>query len=172
MGPSYVSGVSRLASRSRMLLRRRGSGRSLGSRWPLVPAADVPNSLINQVGRVTDVLMSCDSRDFQAMAVLQGKSRDAVIRELQRTVSPISILSCSHSYTVVLPFLCSHPQNLDVNQAVNNLLSRDDDDDGGEGEGSEGEPLIPAAFFPSGGTHPHTHTPTHPLPPLSPQMSC
>ncbi|CAI8024034.1 E3 ubiquitin-protein ligase UBR5 [Geodia barretti] len=90
-----------------MLLRRRGGGRGLTSRWPLVPASDVPDSLINQ-----------------AMAVLQGKSREAVIRELQRT-------------------------NLDVNQAVNNLLSRDDDD-GGDGEGSEGDPLIPAAFFPSG----------------------
>lgn len=49
-GSSYASGVSRLASRSRMLLRRRGGGRSLGSRWPLVPAADVPDALINQVG--------------------------------------------------------------------------------------------------------------------------
>ena len=34
---------------------------------------------------------------------------------------------------------------------MNNLLSRDDDDGGGDGEGSEGDPLIPAAFFPSGG---------------------
>ena len=48
-GSSYASGVSRLASRSRMLLRRRGGGRGLGSRWPLVPASDVPDSLINQV---------------------------------------------------------------------------------------------------------------------------
>ena len=51
-----------------------------------------------------------------------------------------------HSSIPMMPF----HQNLDVNQAVNNLLSRDDDD-GGEGEGSEGEHLIPAAFFPSGG---------------------
>ena len=85
--------------------------------------------------------ISCDL--VQAMAVLQGKSRDAVIRELQRTVSPIPIL---HPSIPMMPFL----QNLDVNQAVNNLLSRDDDD-GGEGEGGEGDPLIPAAFFPSGG---------------------
>ena len=85
--------------------------------------------------------ISCDL--VQAMAVLQGKSRDAVIRELQRTVSPIPIL---HPSIPMMPF----HQNLDVNQAVNNLLSRDDDD-GGEGEGSEADPLIPAAFFPSGG---------------------
>jgi E3 ubiquitin-protein ligase EDD1 len=39
----------------------------------------------------------------QAQVVLQGKSRSVIIRELQRT-------------------------NLDVNQAVNNLLSRDDDE--------------------------------------------
>lgn len=39
----------------------------------------------------------------QAQVVLQGKSRNVIIRELQRT-------------------------NLDVNQAVNNLLSRDDED--------------------------------------------
>jgi hypothetical protein len=48
-GSSYASGVSRLATRSRMLLRRRGGGRGLTSRWPLVPASDVPDSLINQV---------------------------------------------------------------------------------------------------------------------------
>ena len=47
-----------------------------------------------------------------------------------------------------------YTQNLDVNQAVNNLLSRDDDD--GDGEGSEGDSLIPAAFFPSGGEVTHT----------------
>ena len=42
--------------------------------------------------------------------VLQGKSRAAIIKELQRT-------------------------GLDINEAVNNLLSRDDDD--GEEEGSD-----------------------------------
>lgn len=42
--------------------------------------------------------------------VLQGKSRAAIIKELQRT-------------------------GLDTNEAVNNLLSRDDDD--GEEEGSD-----------------------------------
>ncbi|XP_041974178.1 E3 ubiquitin-protein ligase hyd isoform X2 [Aricia agestis] len=48
----------------------------------------------------------------QAQVVLQGKSRSLIIRELQRT-------------------------NLDVNQAVNNLLSRDDEE-GEEPEGGEG----------------------------------
>lgn len=42
--------------------------------------------------------------------VLQGKSRATIIKELQRT-------------------------GLDINEAVNNLLSRDDDD--GEEEGSD-----------------------------------
>ena len=74
------------------------------------------------------------------MAVLQGKSREAVIRELQRTVSFIPV-QFSHTPIPVR-------QNLDVNQAVNNLLSRDDDD--GDGETSDGDHLIPA-FFPSGG---------------------
>ena len=45
-------------------------GRSLVARWPIVPASEVPDDLVDQ-----------------AMAVLQGKSREAVIRELQRTVS-------------------------------------------------------------------------------------
>ncbi|XP_071854621.1 E3 ubiquitin-protein ligase UBR5-like isoform X3 [Apostichopus japonicus] len=47
----------------------------------------------------------------QAQVVLQGKSRSVIIRELQRT-------------------------NLDVNQAVNNLLSRDDED-GEDGEDND-----------------------------------
>ncbi|XP_065062827.1 E3 ubiquitin-protein ligase UBR5-like isoform X1 [Rhopilema esculentum] len=51
----------------------------------------------------------------QAQVVLQGKSRSTIIRELQRT-------------------------NLDVNLAVNNLLSRDDDD---PDEQDEGESYIP-----------------------------
>ena len=52
----------------------------------MVPAQFVPEELITQ-----------------AQVVLQGKSRNLIIRELQRT-------------------------NLDVNLAVNNLLSRDDED--------------------------------------------
>ena len=55
------------------------------------------------------------------------------------------------SFPVPIPLTA---QNLDVNQAVNNLLSRDDDD-GGEAESSDGDPLIPAALFPSGGTSPN-----------------
>ena len=58
-------------------------GRSLVARWPIVPASEVPDDLVDQ-----------------AMAVLQGKSREAVIRELQRTVS-VSIL------TAVIPlYVC------------------------------------------------------------------
>jgi E3 ubiquitin-protein ligase EDD1 len=53
---------------------------------PVVPAPFVPEDLVSQ-----------------AQVVLQGKSRNLIIRELQRT-------------------------NLDVNLAVNNLLSRDDED--------------------------------------------
>ncbi|XP_076437649.1 E3 ubiquitin-protein ligase UBR5-like [Babylonia areolata] len=71
--------------------RARRSGVIVGTR-PVVPASVVPEELINQ-----------------CQVVLQGKSRNLIIRELQRT-------------------------NLDVNMAVNNLLSRDD-----EGEGEEEE---------------------------------
>ncbi|KAL8591738.1 hypothetical protein ACOMHN_032280 [Nucella lapillus] len=71
--------------------RARRSGVIVGAR-PVVPASVVPEELINQ-----------------CQVVLQGKSRNLIIRELQRT-------------------------NLDVNMAVNNLLSRDD-----EGEGEEEE---------------------------------
>ena len=49
----------------------------------------------------------------QAQSVLQGRSRNLIIRELQRT-------------------------NLDVNLAVNNLLSRDEED-GDDGGGEEGQ---------------------------------
>ncbi|XP_033727140.1 E3 ubiquitin-protein ligase UBR5-like isoform X1 [Pecten maximus] len=64
--------------------RGRRSGVIVGTR-PLVPASVVPEDLISQ-----------------CQVVLQGKSRNLIIRELQRT-------------------------NLDVNLAVNNLLSRDDE---------------------------------------------
>ncbi|KAK7870183.1 hypothetical protein R5R35_012737 [Gryllus longicercus] len=57
-----------------------------GSARPIVPAPYVPEELVTQ-----------------AQVVLQGKSRNLIIRELQRT-------------------------NLDVNLAVNNLLSRDDEE--------------------------------------------
>lgn len=58
-------------------------GRSLiaAARWPIVPASEVPDDLVDQ-----------------AMAVLQGKSREAVIRELQRTVrrNTTSLLLCTY----------------------------------------------------------------------------
>ena len=46
--PSAAS-ASQLRSRSRILLRRRGVGRSLVARWPLVPASEVPDDLVDQV---------------------------------------------------------------------------------------------------------------------------
>ncbi|CAJ0961111.1 unnamed protein product, partial [Mesorhabditis belari] len=67
---------------------------------PMIPAADVPEDLV-----------------AQAQVVLQGKSRDVIVRELQRT-------------------------NLNVNQAVNNLLSRDDDNEDDDLD-ERGEILIP-----------------------------
>ncbi|XP_054724980.1 E3 ubiquitin-protein ligase UBR5-like isoform X2 [Uloborus diversus] len=66
--------------------RGRGAGVIMGSSRPVVPAPYVPEELISQ-----------------AQVVLQGKSRNLILRELQRT-------------------------NLDVNLAVNNLLSRDDEE--------------------------------------------
>ncbi|KRT83810.1 hypothetical protein AMK59_4307, partial [Oryctes borbonicus] len=66
-------------------------GSSSGRPMVTVPAPYVPEELVSQ-----------------AQVVLQGKSRNLIIRELQRT-------------------------NLDVNLAVNNLLSRDDE------EGEEGD---------------------------------
>ncbi|XP_075236131.1 E3 ubiquitin-protein ligase hyd isoform X1 [Lycorma delicatula] len=70
-----------------------GSGGGSSSSRPIVPVPYVPEELVSQ-----------------AQVVLQGKSRNLIIRELQRT-------------------------NLDVNLAVNNLLSRDDEegDEGDEG---------------------------------------
>lgn len=72
----------------------RGTGVIMGSARPVVPAQYVPEELVSQ-----------------AQVVLQGKSRNVIIRELQRT-------------------------NLDVNLAVNNLLSRDDEE-GDDGEDSQ-----------------------------------
>ncbi|XP_069676360.1 E3 ubiquitin-protein ligase UBR5 isoform X2 [Periplaneta americana] len=63
-----------------------GAGGAGGGSRPIVPAPYVPEELVSQ-----------------AQVVLQGKSRNLIIRELQRT-------------------------NLDVNLAVNNLLSRDDEE--------------------------------------------
>lgn len=65
---------------------RAASGVIMGGNRAIVPAQFVPEDLISQ-----------------AQVVLQGKSRNLIVKELQRT-------------------------NLDVNLAVNNLLSRDDED--------------------------------------------
>ena len=90
------------------------------------------------------------------MAVLQGKSREIVTRELQRTVGARlgnvtnkywTSLFSSFSSSFPPPSLFLLLQSLDVNQAVNNLLSRDDD--GGEGGHEEGV----VGFFPSGGEY-------------------
>lgn len=86
----------RLSNRGRIWLRRRGGTRGLIARWPVIPASEVPDDLVDQ-----------------AMSVLQDKSRETVIRELQRT-------------------------NLDVNQALNNLLGREDDDGEEHDEGIVG----------------------------------
>lgn len=58
---------------------------------------------------------------MQAQVVLQGKSRSVIIRELQRT-------------------------NLDVNLAVNNLLSRDDED-GDDGDDTASESYLPGGWW-------------------------
>ncbi|VDN35052.1 unnamed protein product, partial [Gongylonema pulchrum] len=82
--------LSRGAKIRRVMMTARRTGERAGvivdrSR-PLVPASAIPEDLI-----------------AQAQVVLQGKSRDVIVRELQRT-------------------------NLNVNEAVNNLLSRDDEE--------------------------------------------
>ncbi|KRX48325.1 E3 ubiquitin-protein ligase UBR5 [Trichinella murrelli] len=83
------AGISARATKIRRVMMARSrvgrGGVIVGSR-PLIPAGAVPEELISE-----------------AQAVLQGKSRDVIVRELQRT-------------------------NCDVNQAVNNLLGRDDED--------------------------------------------
>ncbi|KRY66835.1 E3 ubiquitin-protein ligase UBR5, partial [Trichinella pseudospiralis] len=83
------AGISSRATKIRRVMMARSrvgrGGVIVGSR-PIIPAGAVPEELVNE-----------------AQAVLQGKSRDVIIRELQRT-------------------------NCDVNQAVNNLLGRDDED--------------------------------------------
>ena len=75
-------------NRTATLRGGRGAGVIMGSTAsrPVVPAQYVPEDLVTQ-----------------AQVVLQGKSRNLIVRELQRT-------------------------NLDVNLAVNNLLSRDDEE--------------------------------------------
>nr|AZA04905.1 E3 ubiquitin-protein ligase [Anisakis simplex] len=99
---SANSALNRTAKIRRVMLTSRRSA-TLGERAgvivdrtrPLVPLSAIPEDLI-----------------AQAQVVLQGKSRDVIVRELQRT-------------------------NLNVNEAVNNLLSRDDEDGDEMDEGSE-----------------------------------
>lgn len=104
------------------LLRSSGSGvimsSSSSSGRPVMPAQFVPEELV-----------------AQAQVVLQGKSRNLIIRELQRT-------------------------NLDVNLAVNNLLSRDDEEGDGEGGdevgGGHGDGYVPEdlmSLLDGGGFH-------------------
>jgi len=81
-------------NRTAALRGGRAAGVIMGSTRAVVPAQYVPEELVSQ-----------------AQVVLQGKSRNVIIRELQRT-------------------------NLDVNLAVNNLLSRDDEE-GDDGEDSQ-----------------------------------
>ncbi|XP_050433400.1 E3 ubiquitin-protein ligase UBR5 isoform X2 [Adelges cooleyi] len=116
-GGGGTGGGGSLSSATRHLTRRarimrsgtfRGTSRSSGSGVimssssssgrPVMPAQFVPEELV-----------------AQAQVVLQGKSRNLIIRELQRT-------------------------NLDVNLAVNNLLSRDDEEGDGEGGDDVGGP--------------------------------
>uniref|UniRef100_A0A0N4ZYJ3 E3 ubiquitin-protein ligase UBR5 n=1 Tax=Parastrongyloides trichosuri TaxID=131310 RepID=A0A0N4ZYJ3_PARTI len=83
------SAASRNARLRRVMMsaRRGGRGIFIERTRPMLPASAIPEEMI-----------------AQAQVVLQGKSREVIIRELQRT-------------------------NLNVNEAVNNLLSRDEDED-------------------------------------------
>lgn len=87
------SAANRSAKIRRMMIAARRPGAVHGRAGVIIdraravlPASSIPEDLI-----------------AQAQVVLQGKSREVIVRELQRT-------------------------NLNVNEAVNNLLSRDDDE--------------------------------------------
>ncbi|XP_065677761.1 E3 ubiquitin-protein ligase UBR5 isoform X1 [Hydra vulgaris] len=103
---SLASRVASVRGRGRIIRATRGR---IGTGWlgstsrALLPASAVPEDLI-----------------AQAQVVLQGKSRQVIIRELQKT-------------------------SLDVNLAVNNLLSRDDDDPDDDNEDS----YIQEAYLPN-----------------------
>ncbi|CAF3734360.1 unnamed protein product, partial [Rotaria sordida] len=85
--PQLQTGYPLNRQRHHLIRTARGrTGIIFGSR-PIIPASNVPDELIEQV-----------------QVVLQGKSRNIILRELQRT-------------------------NLDVNMAVNNLLARDNEGD-------------------------------------------
>lgn len=76
-----------------------------------------PAGIILSAHMIINVMLSLRP---QAQVVLQGKSRSVIIRELQRT-------------------------NLDVNLAVNNLLSRDDED-GDDGDDTASESYLPGGL--------------------------
>lgn len=71
---NLISRRGRLAGR-RVVIERRADrlGRTLLSRAPVVPVSEIPEELIEE-----------------ALSVLQGKSREVVVRELQRTVSDLA----------------------------------------------------------------------------------
>ncbi|OQR77876.1 E3 ubiquitin-protein ligase UBR5-like [Tropilaelaps mercedesae] len=131
-GGAAASGSSKVKRTARISTGGYRPGSSsrmvMGSR-SVVPATYVPEELVTQ-----------------AQVVLQGKSRNLIIRELQRT-------------------------NLDVNLAVNNLLSRDDEEgedasmneDGAGGEGFVSEDLMSLldASGPMGGHQEHQHPAHH-----------
>ncbi|XP_001947833.2 E3 ubiquitin-protein ligase UBR5 isoform X3 [Acyrthosiphon pisum] len=129
-GGGNLSSATRHLTRRARIMRSgtfRGTSRSSGSGVimssgsssgrPVMPAQFVPEELV-----------------AQAQVVLQGKSRNLIIRELQRT-------------------------NLDVNLAVNNLLSRDDEEGDGEIEevnGPGGDSYVPEdlmSLLDGGGFH-------------------
>lgn len=85
------------------------SGTSSGRPMVTVPAPYVPEELVSQ-----------------AQVVLQGKSRNLIIRELQVCVVYEKLMYKQELFNL-------QRTNLDVNLAVNNLLSRDDE------EGEEGD---------------------------------
>ena len=90
-----VVNANRTAKIRRVMMASRRAGSQFAARSgvivdrgrAMIPAASIPEDLI-----------------AQAQVVLQGKSREVIVRELQRT-------------------------NLNVNEAVNNLLSREDDEE-------------------------------------------
>ena len=104
-GKAAGPGTNRQTCKRGRLLRAsslRGASNSAGGRGTglLASSTAAGHGIIMATSRPVFVPEELVS---QAQVVLQGKSRSVIIRELQRT-------------------------NLDVNQAVNNLLSRDDDE--------------------------------------------
>eukprot|EP00794_Sanderia_malayensis_P011765 gene11765-12982_t len=137
-GSSSSQTTAGIRVRGRMLraaMRGRSGTGWIGSR-AMIPASAVPDELVAQVrfkdnlrsistavadiaravnkdiARAVDMKNNGRNAKLKAQVVLQGKSRHTIIRELQRT-------------------------NLDVNLAVNNLLSRDDDDPDDQDEGAD-----------------------------------